>query len=73
MNSFEAMLYSSYITPGIENEELMECFSALWQELTPSQQKLCEQLTQMYSTKSFLLGVRTGARLERFLRETPQT
>lgn len=72
MKDLLSILYGSYIVPHIEDDEVLECVSALYQELTPAQGRLCIQAQELYATKAFLLGVRTGVELERFLREPPQ-
>ena len=67
MEDFLSMLNACYITPNIEDDELLASLSALYQELTPQQKDLCVQAQELCVNKAFLLGVRTGAGLERFL------
>lgn len=67
MEEIVSMLNSFYITPHIEDEELLASLSALYQELTPRQKDLCVRAQTLCVNKAFLLGVRTGAGLERFL------
>ena len=72
MEELVSMLNAFYITPHIEDDELLGCLSTLYQELTPHQKDLCVRMQEMCAQKAFLLGVRTGADLERFLHETLQ-
>ena len=67
MEEFISILNEFYITPNIEDDELLGSFSALLEELTPKQTELYVQAQELCANKAFLLGVRTGARLERFL------
>ena len=69
MENFLSMLNEFYITPRIEDDELMERLSALYQEMTPHQKDLCVRAQELSVNKAFLLGVRTGAGLERFLNQ----
>lgn len=72
MEDFLSMLNAFYITPHIEDDELLASLSELYQELTPHQKDLCVRMEALCTNKAFLLGVRTGAGLERFLKEAPQ-
>lgn len=69
MEKLMSALYGTYIIPNIEDEEVVQCVSALYQELTPAQGKRCAEVQRLYANKAFLLGVRTGAELERFLNQ----
>lgn len=69
MKNLESILYGNYIIPNIEDEEVIECVSKLYQNLTPAQGKLCAEAQKLYVSKAFLLGVRTGVGLERFLNQ----
>ena len=69
MEEIVSMLNAFYITPNIEDDELLRSISPLYQELTPKQKDLCVRAQELYVNKAFLLGVRTGAALERFLRQ----
>ncbi len=67
MEDFLSTLNAFYITPHIEDDELLASLSELYQELTPKQLDLCGRAQTLCVNKAFLLGVRTGANLERFL------
>ena len=67
MEEIISILNNSYITPNIEDDELLASLSALYQELTPQQKDLCVRTQELCVNKAFLLGVRTGAGLEQFL------
>lgn len=67
MESLVSILYEFYITPNIEDDELLSSLSSLYQELTPKQKDLCVRMQELCASKAFLLGVRTGVHLERFL------
>lgn len=67
MEQIISLLNEFYITPNIEDGELLQSLSALYQELTPRQKDLCVRAQDLCVNKVFLLGVRTGANLERFL------
>ena len=67
MEDFLSMLNAFYITPHIEDDELLESLAALYQEMTPRQKDLCVQTQGLCANKAFLLGVRTRAELERLL------
>ena len=69
MDDIMTMLNNFYITPEIENEELLKSASALYRELTPQQSDLCGRMEKLYTNKAFLLGLRTGAQLERYLHQ----
>ena len=69
MENFLSMLNEFYITPRIEDDELLESLSALYQEMTPRQKDLCIRTQKLCVNKAFLLGIRTGAGLERFLNQ----
>lgn len=69
MEDILSMLNTFYITPNIEDDELLDSLSALYRELTPRQTDLCERTQALCVNKAFLLGVRTGAELERFLKQ----
>ena len=72
MEELVSLLNEFYITPHVEDDELLGYVSSLYQDLTPKQKDLCGQIQELYANRSFLLGLRTGVDLERFLRETPQ-
>ena len=67
MEEIVSMLNEFYITPSIEDDELLASLLELYRELTPKQKDLCMRIQELYANKAFLLGVRTGAKLERFL------
>lgn len=67
MEEILSILNNFYITPHIEDDELLKSLSSLYQELTPKQRDLCVRMQELCAKKAFLLGVRTGAELERFL------
>ena len=67
MEEIISMLNAFYITPRIEDDELLASLSSLYRELTPQQKDLCVRTQELCVNKAFLLGVRTGAGLERFL------
>ena len=67
MENILSALNSFYITPNIEDDELLASLSSLYRELTPQQKDLCVRTQELCVNKAFLLGVRTGAGLERFL------
>lgn len=68
MENILSMLYTFYITPHIEEEgELLGCVAALCPDLTPRQKEQCEQIQKLCAEKAFLLGIRAGAGIERFL------
>ena len=71
MEKYLSLLYGDYIIPQIEDEEILERVSKLYQDLTPAQGRLCEEIQELYVNKAFLLGVRTGAGLEKFLSQEP--
>jgi len=70
MEDILSMLYHFYAVPNIEDDELLNSFSTLLQNMDSSQHSLCIQTQRLYSRKAFQLGLRTGAGLERFLNET---
>ena len=72
MEDLQSILYNSYVIPRIEDEEVLACVSSLYQDLTPAQGRQCAEIQKLYASRAFLLGVRTGADLERFLHEAPQ-
>ena len=67
MKKYLSRLYGDYIIPQIEDKEILERVSKLYQDITPAQGKLCAEIQELYASKAFLLGVRTGAEVERFL------
>ena len=67
MEELVSILYDMYIMPYIEDDEYLGNASELYQDLTPRQKDLCVRVEKLSSSKAFLLGVRTGAALERFL------
>lgn len=69
MEEILSILNNFYITPMIEDEELLKSASALYHELTPQQSDLCVQMEKLHTNKAFLLGLRTGAQLERYLHQ----
>ena len=69
MDELLSMLNAHYITPNIEDDELLTSLSAFYQELTSHQKDLFVHVQELCVNKAFLLGVRTGANLERFLNQ----
>ena len=71
MSDFLTLLYQSYIHPKLEDKTL-DALSDFLQELPEGQGKRCVQVVERYAGEAFLLGVRTGAGLERYLQASPE-
>jgi hypothetical protein len=71
MNDFLSLIYDYYIHPRIEEKHLSS-LSACVQGLSDAQAKLCVQAAEQYAACAFLLGVRAGAGLERYLQASPE-
>ncbi len=70
MNAIIEILSTACTTPHIEDdEEYMACLSAFLQEMATKQKDQCARVLELCASKSFLLGMRTGAELERFLNQ----
>lgn len=67
MEEYLSALYEFYITPNIEDDEYLKSTSALLQELKPAHAEQCQKVLELCACKAFLLGVRTGVKLEQFL------
>lgn len=67
---FMQWLYANYIKPQLdmaptEGHEMW--LSLMENDLCPAQREICGKVLEFYSIHAFLLGMRTGAGLERLL------
>lgn len=71
MDDFLSLIYDYYIHPKLEEKHLSS-LSACVQGLSDAQGKQCVLAAEQYASLAFLLGVRTGAGLERYLQASPE-
>lgn len=71
MDEFLSLIYDYYIHPKLEEKHLLSLSDCIL-ELSDTQGKQCVQVVEKYASLAFLLGVRTGAGLERYLQASPE-